>query len=82
MGYQTLYFRCVAYRKPSSGNPDKVPSVRVTFDDNGIPVPDENGTREALCRTCAETINQKREDEGLKPLDIPADAYEAAQVMP
>ena len=82
MGYMTLFFRCVACRKPSHGNPNTVPSVRISFDDNRTPVPDENGTREALCRTCAETINQMREDEGLKPLEIPADAYEATQVMP
>ncbi len=47
-------------------NPDKVPSVRI------------DGERRAVCRTCIERANPKRIENGLEPVTIHPDAYEAA----
>ena len=47
-------------------NPDKVPSVRI------------DGKRQAVCRTCIERANPKRIENGLEPVTIHPDAYEAA----
>lgn len=48
-------------------NPDKVPSVRI------------EGVRQAVCRTCIERANPNRIKNGLEPITIHPDAYEAAE---
>ena len=81
-GYVLVHFRCVNCGRPAAGNPDKVPSVRVSFSADGQPYPDPNGTKEELCRYCAEGYNLQRKAVGLDPFYIPPDAYEAALEMP
>lgn len=77
MGYMLLTFRCIACGAPDAGNPNKVPSIRVSMCD-GRAVADPNGTREPLCRRCAERVNENRTAAGLPPVVIAPDAYEAA----
>ena len=78
MAVALLLFTCIACRRPDTGNPHKVPSVRVKMGANGLPCPNPNGTREPLCRNCAATLNAKRVEAGLTPFPIHEDAYQAA----
>ena len=77
-----VYFHCVNCGRPTTGNPDRVPSIRVSFDANGQPRPDPDGTREGICRYCAEGYNLQRKAAGLTPFFIPPDAYGAAPETP
>jgi hypothetical protein len=65
MGFMFVMGFCIACHTPISFNPHTVPSLRV------------NGTREPLCRGCANKWN-KLHPENARP--IAADAYEAAEV--
>ena len=76
MGYVSLIFNCIACNRRACGNPHKVPSLRVTPDEDGIAQVDPLGTREPLCEDCAKTVNENRAKAGLKPIEIAADAYE------
>ena len=79
MGYVFLMFNCIACRRPETGNPDRVPSVRCRRGEDGGLVLDEAAPREPLCRICADLINANRKEQGLEPFPIPPDAYEAAE---
>ena len=76
MGYAMIVFECITCGTPTTGNPHKVPSIRISRE-NGTVRLDENGTREPVCRNCAEIINANRVSEGLNPIPIQKDAYEA-----
>ena len=78
MGYMTLFFNCINCGQSASANPDKVPTVRITRDTDGIPRPDRNGTKEPLCEACAERLNQNRIDAGLPAFPIHPQAYQPA----
>jgi hypothetical protein len=75
MGYCIAFGKCVACPAIISFNPNKVPSIRVRWE-QGEPIPDANGTREPLCRACAEAINADLRKKGETPPEIAADAYE------
>ena len=75
MSYETLLFTCIACGTPATGNPHRVMSVRVRMH-QGRPRPHPDGTREPLCRACADRINQLRTEAGLEPFPIAPDAYE------
>ena len=53
-------------------NPNTVPSIRML---NGKP--DASGSREPLCRACAEALNVAKAKAGLEPVPIRLDAYDA-----
>lgn len=74
MGYAICLGFCIACKRQIAFNPRRVPSVRVR---NGRPDPE--GTREPLCRDCADLLNDRRKAEGLPEVTIPADAYEACE---
>lgn len=78
MGYMMLVFHCINCGGRDTGNPDKVPSIRVSRDDKGQVRADPEGAREPLCRGCVEALNNARCEAGLEPFPIAADAYEAA----
>lgn len=67
MGYAFMVGTCVGCGRIFSFNPLRVPSVRI------------NGVKEPVCRDCAGWINRAREATGLKPFEIPADAYEPVE---
>ncbi len=65
MGYAFVIAECYACGRLFSFNPMKVPSLR-----------DNNGVRQAVCRTCVETANEMRRGKGLEPFSILDGAYE------
>jgi hypothetical protein len=65
MGYVTAMGTCFACHKPFTFNPVRVPSIRV------------NGSREPVCRECVELANPRRIANGLEPIRIYDDAYDA-----
>lgn len=67
MGYAMAFGACINCKQPFGFNPHKVPSVRV------------NGLREPICRACVEQANPKRIANGLEPIVIEPDAYEAVE---
>lgn len=69
-GYVFVLCNCIGCGGRISVNPEKCPSVRI------------NGRREPLCRSCAEMINRRREDDGLERQEIHPDAYNAQALDP
>ena len=67
MAYMMIMGPCYACKAMMSYNPNTVPSLPV------------NGVRQAICRGCIEQANPKRIANGLEPVVIQADAYEAAE---
>jgi len=76
MGYVFAMGRCVACPAIISFHPNKVPSIRVRWE-NGRAIPDPNGQREPLCRSCAEAIYARVRERGETPPEIAPDAYDA-----
>jgi hypothetical protein len=72
MGVAFCVGHCIACRAFLTYNPMKVPSIRVK---DGKP--DATGSREPLCRSCAETLYARLKAEGKTPPPISEDAYEA-----
>lgn len=56
---------CFGCRRLFSFNPNTVPSVRI------------DGSREPICRTCVDAANPKRIANGLAPIVVFPDSYEA-----
>ena len=81
MGYWMLIARCLRCRRPFSVNPEKVPSVPVRWEGE-TPIPDPDGTREPLCRPCADLMNAVRVEQGLEPLRYAEDAYQPGEFIP
>lgn len=77
MAYMTCTAPCFGCGLLFSFNPDLVPSIRV----NAKRQPDPAGQKEPICRTCVQTANPKRLANGLEPIHVPADAYEAQEVL-
>lgn len=67
-GYVHAMGFCFACGRVFSFNPHKVPSIR-------WPAPD--GDRRPICRHCIEAANPKRIANGLPPVHIDPEAYEA-----
>jgi len=65
MMYAMGYGQCYSCGRPFSFNPVRVPSIRI------------NGSREPICRSCVEVANPKRIKNGLQPIVLHPDAYEA-----
>jgi len=65
MGYAFVTSRCFGCNQIISYNPVRVPSIRI------------NGVREPVCRSCVERANPLRIKNGLPPIVIAHDAYEA-----
>ena len=76
MSYAMLVFTCLICQRQDTGNPHKVPSLRVSIVENRLQ-PDPRGTREPLCRDCAKIIREKQVAAGLDPAPIAPDAYAA-----
>ncbi len=56
---------CCGCGQPMNCNPHRVPSLRI------------DGHREPVCRNCVEKVNPMRIANGLDPIEIHPDAYEA-----
>lgn len=67
MGYAIVMGNCYACGQFMRFNPVRVPSIRVS------------GVREPVCRACIERANPLREQNGLDPIAIHPDAYEACE---
>lgn len=76
-GFIAAIAQCAACPAIFSFNPDTVPSIRLK---DGKP--DPTGTRQPLCRSCAEQLIKNLKAKNLPWIPIPADAYEAAPEMP
>lgn len=70
-----LFAACWCCRQPFGSNPSLVPSIRVK---DGVPDPE--GVREPLCRSCVEQLNKARVAKGLEPFKIHPEAYEPEEV--
>ncbi len=66
MGYMFVMGNCICGAMMTY-NPNTVPSVRI------------DGVRQAICRVCIERANPLRIANGLAPVVIASDAYEAAE---
>ena len=67
MAYMMVMGPCFCCKQPMSYNPNTVPSIPI------------DGVRQAICRACIEQANPKRIENGLPPVVIASDAYEAAE---
>lgn len=65
MGYVSAVGNCYSCGKIFSFNPRRVPSIKI------------EGDRKPICRACIEISNPKRVANGLEPIEIKPDAYEA-----
>ena len=70
MPYMQAFSPCIFCSRVFSYNPLTVPSTNLL-----------TGEREPICRDCMDKINAKRVAQGLKPVPIAADAYEAAECL-
>lgn len=68
MGYVFATGHCIACGKVICFHPNLVPSIRHP----------ETGRREPVCRACIEKANPERVKNGLDPVVIHPDAYDAA----
>jgi len=68
MGYMFVIGNCICGAMMTF-NPNTVPSVRI------------DGVRHAVCRVCIKRANPRRIENGLDPVVIAADAYEAADAV-
>lgn len=67
MGYMFIVGPCYNCRQLMTYNPNTVPSLPV------------DGVRQAICAACIARVNPERIKNGLAPIVIAADAYEAAE---
>jgi len=67
MGYALAMGRCFACGTVFGFNPVRVPSIRSPA----------TGQKEPICRACIERANPMRIKNGLPPIEIQPDAYEA-----
>ena len=67
MAYMMVMGPCMCCKQFMSYNPNTVPSIPI------------DGKRQAICRACIEEANPKRIANGLAPVVIAPDAYEAAE---
>jgi len=65
-GYVQILGHCFACKRPFMFNPVHVPSIPI------------EGVREPICGDCVELANPKRVANGLDPIVVHPDAYEAA----
>ena len=72
MGYALVWGYCWGCGTFMGYNPNSVPSIRIK---DGIPDPD--GTREAICKSCITKANVYRKKQGQPEIQIRSDAYEA-----
>lgn len=68
-GYMTLLCNCYTCGKQMTANPHFVPCVPAHLT--------RTGEKEPVCRDCIERANPKRIENGLEPIEIHPDAYEA-----
>ena len=71
MGYALVWGYCWACGFMMGYNPMSVPSIRIK---DGVPDPD--GIREALCKSCITKANVQRKKQGQPEFQIRPDAYE------
>ena len=80
MGYMMLMFTCIACGGTDTGNPNKIPSLRVSIASKGPKKGkfqlNSGGKREPLCRMCVKIVNEKRISAGKEPFSIHPEAYE------
>lgn len=69
MAYMIVIGSCYGCRRVFQFNADHVPAVVI------------NGEREPICRECVERANPRRIANGLPPIEILPDAYEAQEVI-
>ena len=77
MSYVLPVFNCILCGRQDTGNPYRVPTVRVSRRTDGSLRLDGAGEREPLCRHCVASINESRGTKGLPPFAIADDAYVA-----
>lgn len=65
MGYVFATSACICCGRVFSYNPHRVPSTSAF-----------TGSREPVCRSCMDVINEKRAEQGMEPFAIQPDAYE------
>ena len=68
-GYMFAMGPCIGCGRIFSFNPHKVPSIRIPAD----------GDRQPICRDCVARANPMRAKNGLPPIPVLPDAYEAAE---
>ncbi len=66
---------CVSCGRVFAFNPNRVPSLRVRRDDQGVPYPAPDGVTEPVCEPCVHRLNALRQQNGLDPWPVWADAY-------
>jgi hypothetical protein len=69
MAYMTAIGPCLCCKRIFAYNPNTVPSSSAV-----------TGSREPVCQSCMQTINQNRVKNGLQPFPIASDAYEPEEV--
>ena len=79
MGYMVAMSKCFGCGRMMSYNPDLVPSVRVSWTDEG-PVADPNGVAEPICQACVDRANPRRVAGGLDPIEVLPGAYGPEEV--
>ena len=70
MPYMQAFGDCIICGQLFAFNPLTVPSTSAL-----------TGDREPICRGCMTVINEKRVAQGLKPFEVAADAYDAAECL-
>jgi hypothetical protein len=79
MGFMSCIGTCVRCELAFTFNPERVPSVRVRWE-NGKAIPDSNGEREPICQPCFAHLNMVRVERGQKRIPLLPGAYEAEEV--
>lgn len=69
MAYMSVLGECAVCHKAFYYNADKVPSTSVF-----------TGTREPVCRSCMDLLNERRKNLGIEPFPILDGAYEDEEV--
>jgi hypothetical protein len=67
MSYAFCTSACIGCGRIFSYNPVRVPSIRI------------KGSREPICEACVNRANPQRIKNGLKPITVQPDAYEACE---
>lgn len=80
MGFMFAVGNCALCSCIFDFNPDRVPSLRGDFNQDGIFRYDPDCPRRPICLSCMETMNRELTRAGLKPFEIPANAYKAEEV--
>ena len=80
MGYALAISPCVGCGRIFGYNPELVPSIRVRRNpDSGQWVADPSGSAEPICAACVAAANPERVKNGLEPITVHPEAYEAAE---